>query len=226
MASGTKRCTDRCSLRQRKGRFQVGGRLVYSTCSLNPIEDEAVVAQILRLSRGTVAAHCALLPLGESPAAASATVCNGRQARPQGHVGSCCFGRLLRLGPARGRRGAERQGRSRLKAQLARAGRLRRGCFCVRSGAVGRGDGCASGPQVPARNQQVESTRHVRLEGPLARRREGAGMQTEIELKSSREIIEIMTCIASACAFTPDPCLSTFAGSFGVPRLRWFAHFA
>ena len=52
-------------------------------------------------------------------------------------------------------------------------------------------------------------------------------MQTEIELKSSRtELIEIMTCIASACAFTPGPCLSTFARSFGVPRLRWFAHFA
>ncbi|CAL1544176.1 unnamed protein product [Lymnaea stagnalis] len=32
----------------------VGGRLVYSTCSLNPIEDEAVVAEMLRASEGTM----------------------------------------------------------------------------------------------------------------------------------------------------------------------------
>lgn len=29
-----------------------GGRVVYSTCSLNPLEDEAVVAEILRRNRG------------------------------------------------------------------------------------------------------------------------------------------------------------------------------
>ncbi|CAM6097710.1 unnamed protein product [Calypogeia fissa] len=32
--------------------LRVGGRLVYSTCSLNPIEDEAVVGEILRQSEG------------------------------------------------------------------------------------------------------------------------------------------------------------------------------
>lgn len=34
--------------------LKTGGRLVYSTCSLNPVEDEAVVGEILRESRGSV----------------------------------------------------------------------------------------------------------------------------------------------------------------------------
>ena len=34
--------------------LEVGGRLVYSTCSLNPVEDEAVIASMLRQCEGKI----------------------------------------------------------------------------------------------------------------------------------------------------------------------------
>lgn len=34
--------------------LEVGGRLVYSTCSLNPVEDEAVIASMLKQCEGNV----------------------------------------------------------------------------------------------------------------------------------------------------------------------------
>lgn len=35
-------------------RVQVGGRMVYSTCTFNPIEDEAVVAAVLKATKGAM----------------------------------------------------------------------------------------------------------------------------------------------------------------------------
>lgn len=34
--------------------LRVGGRLVYSTCTFNPVEDEAVVAELLRRTGGAL----------------------------------------------------------------------------------------------------------------------------------------------------------------------------
>ena len=34
--------------------LEVGGRMVYSTCALHPVEDEAVIARILRDTEGAV----------------------------------------------------------------------------------------------------------------------------------------------------------------------------
>jgi len=42
------------SIAQRSAQLlKIGGRMVYSTCAFNPVEDEAVVAQLLRESKGT-----------------------------------------------------------------------------------------------------------------------------------------------------------------------------
>lgn len=37
--------------------LEVGGRLVYSTCSLNPVEDEAVIAGMLQKCEGKAGLH-------------------------------------------------------------------------------------------------------------------------------------------------------------------------
>ena len=40
----------------------VGGRIVYSTCTMNPIEDEAVICNLLQKAEGTLHSLLAQIP--------------------------------------------------------------------------------------------------------------------------------------------------------------------
>jgi len=46
--------------------LEVGGRIVYSTCSFNPVEDEAVVSTILTQMNGNKSTNCYFLLLSSS----------------------------------------------------------------------------------------------------------------------------------------------------------------
>ncbi|VVA98937.1 unnamed protein product [Arabis nemorensis] len=37
--------------------LKVGGKMIYSTCSMNPVEDEAIVAEVLVLNSNMVLSH-------------------------------------------------------------------------------------------------------------------------------------------------------------------------
>ena len=41
-------------IQKTKNKKKVGGKMVYSTCSMSPVEDEAVVAALLNKCKGSV----------------------------------------------------------------------------------------------------------------------------------------------------------------------------
>ncbi|KAK7199934.1 NOL1/NOP2/sun family [Novymonas esmeraldas] len=77
--------------------LRVGGRLVYSTCSLNPVENEAVVAQIVHRTRGAmrlVDARALLPGLPCAPGMSSWTVTDAKgrvYATPEGNMHEALF---------------------------------------------------------------------------------------------------------------------------------------
>ena len=63
--------------------LKVGGKIVYSTCSLNPIENEAVVHRVLKESQGSVQLLDINLPyLRHSPGIHHWVPCYGKDITP------------------------------------------------------------------------------------------------------------------------------------------------